>query len=237
MTFNKREWAKIDRFSKKLKATAYLGGKCEECGEENFLTLEFHHINEDKETTIWAIMDYRWSKIEKEIKKCKLLCRNCHNKLHFGEDNDGRWKLNKKVFLEYKGIKGCEKCGYNECNASLDFHHTNLDEKDFMLGEISTGYNNIEDLTIKISEELNKCVVLCKNCHTLEHTDVEFFEKYKDKIISKSKNLKEVSGKLDRNEIKGLYENGMTQKEITAHFNVTKGAISHIISELGIKKS
>ena len=93
------------------------------------------------------------------------------------------------------------------------------------------------DLTIKISEELNKCVVLCKNCHTLEHTDVEFFEKYKDKIISKSKNLKEVSGKLDRDEIKKLYENGMTQKEITAHFNVTKGTISHIISELGIKKS
>lgn len=229
----KREWTKIDRLAKKIKAINFLGGKCEDCGETNILKLEFHHKDEtEKDTTIWSIQDCRWSIIEAEIKKCKLLCGNCHSKLHFGEENDSKYKNNKKIYLEYKGLNGCEKCGHNECNSSLDFHHLDKTEKDFMLGEISITYNNIDDLTTKLSNELNKCIVLCKNCHKLEHADIDFFEKNKDKIIKKSKNLKEIQQKIDRDEIKKLYENGMKQVEISKHFNSTKGTISNIIKEL-----
>jgi len=233
---NKREWAKIDRLSKKIKAINFLGGKCEDCGETNVQTLEFHHKDEnDKDCSIFELLDCRWSVIEKEISKCNLLCRNCHNKLHFGEDNVGRWKSNKKIFLEYKGVNVCEKCGYNECNASLDFHHINQNEKDFMLGDVSLRYSNIEDLTYKISNEIDKCVVLCKNCHILEHSDVEFFEKNKDVILNKSKSTKEVSSKIDRDIVIKLYENGMKQIDISKYFNVTKGTISNIIKELKLK--
>ena len=229
----KREWAKIDRLSKKIKAINYLGGKCEKCNEENIFSLEFHHKNKnEKETTIWAIQDYRWSIIEKELKKCNLLCGNCHNKLHFNENDDSKWKNNKKIYLEYKGISGCEKCGYNECNSSLDFHHLNKNKKDFMIGEIYITYNNIEDLSVKISEELNKCIVLCKNCHKKEHSDIEFFEKFKIEIIKKSKTNKEIMKKIDRNEIIKLYKNGMKQIDIAKHFGAAKGTISKIIKIL-----
>ena len=186
----KREWVKIDRLSKRIKAIEYLGGKCEKCGETNIFSLEFHHKNSsEKDATIWAIQDCRWSIIEKEIQKCILLCGNCHGKIHSNE-NDSKLKNNKKIYLEYKGISGCEKCGYNECNSSLDFHHLDKNEKDFMIGEIYITFNSIEDLSIKIAEELNKCVVICKNCHKKEHSDIDFFEKFKIEIIKKSKTKK-----------------------------------------------
>jgi len=235
--FNRYEWKKINRLSKKYKAIQYLGGKCELCGENNLFCLEFHH-NEDeiKETTFWSIGEYRWSVIEKELKKCKLLCGNCHGKLHYNNTNESTsYKTNKKIFLEYKGINGCEKCGYNECNSSLDFHHINENEKEFTFGEITSKYNNIQDLTEKIENEINKCEVLCKNCHKLVHSDINFFENNKDKIIIKANNLRETQSKIDRNQVRELYEKGMKQIEIAKYFNASKSTICDIIKNL--KKS
>lgn len=234
--YDKKIWDKIDRYSKKLKAVEYLGGKCEMCGETNIFKLCFHHKDpNEKEFNFQEMRNSRWSKIEKEIVKCVVLCRNCHEKLHKDNDKVNRYKINKKVFLEFKGVNGCEICGYNDCNSSLDFHHLNKNDKDFMIGENYITYNNIEDLTIKLAEELDKCIILCKNCHRIEHTDIDFFDKNKDEITKKSKTTKEVIKKIDRNEIKKLYENGMKQIEISKYFNASKGTISNIIKELGLR--
>lgn len=234
---NKTDWKKINYLSKKYKAIQYLGGCCKECGETNLFNLEFHHKDENTKIESMTILkNYRWSKIEDEIKKCELLCRNCHNKFHYGEDNTGRWKANKKIFLEFKGVDKCEKCGYNECNASLDFHHVNSDDKDFMLGDIYLPYNSIRDLTEKIENELNKCEVLCKNCHMIEHSDVEFYEKNKEAIIFKSLNMREIQSKVDRNKVKELYESGVKQIEISKILNTRKSTISGIIKELKLNK-
>lgn len=236
MSFNRLEWQKIDVFAKKYKAVQYLGGKCEMCGEDNVLKLEFHHENDDKETTMWALRGSRWSLIENEIKKCKLLCRNCHGELHYGGTSENSYKFNKRIFLEYKGISGCEKCGYNRCSSSLDFHHINSDDKDFMLGQITTVYKSIYDLTTQIENELNKCMILCKNCHMIEHTDAEFFEEYKEEIIRKSLNLKEKQSKLDREKIRKMYSGGMRQVDIANYFNSSKSTVCEIIRDLKIKK-
>lgn len=62
------------------------GGKCECCGyNENLAALEFHHINsEDKEfqVDIRAFSNINLNDLEKELDKCKLLCANCHRKIH-----------------------------------------------------------------------------------------------------------------------------------------------------------
>lgn len=230
-------WRKIDRYSKKLRAINYLGGKCEICGESNFFKLNFHHEESiDKENNLSKIKENRWSVIEKEIKKCRLLCYNCHFEIHFNDNrNTIRKNITKKTFLEYKGLNGCEKCGYNKCMGSLDFHHPYSNEKDFQLSNISAIYNSVYDLKDKIENELDKCVVVCKNCHAELHYNDNFYNDNFSKILEKSLNHREIQSKIDREKVKKLYENGMRQIDIAKHFKAKKGTISGIIKELGLR--
>ena len=72
----------------------------------------------------------------------------------------------KKYSDEYRIIckdlksNGCAICGYNKYYGALDFHHSNPKDKKFQVG-LST----IERKSEKWIEEINKCVLLCKNCH------------------------------------------------------------------------
>ena len=72
-------------------------------------------------------------------------------------------KLIKKWGVEYKGNQ-CEICGYNKCIAALDFHHKNPEEKDFNLSD-----RNIKLDWEKIKQELDKCILVCANCHREIH--------------------------------------------------------------------
>lgn len=67
----------------------------------------------------------------------------------------------KQQLVDYKG-GSCERCNYNKCLEALEFHHINPDEKDFT---ISKGIKNIESLKV----EVDKCILLCANCHREEH--------------------------------------------------------------------
>ncbi len=65
--------------------------------------------------------------------------------------------------IEYKGYK-CEVCGYGKCSDALEFHHVNSSEKDFSISE--KGYTRS---WAKVKEELDKCMILCANCHRELH--------------------------------------------------------------------
>ena len=71
-----------------------------------------------------------------------------------------RRKLKVKA-VEYKGGQ-CEDCGYSKCIAALEFHHMDPNEKDFEINSITKSW-------VKIKQELNKCKLLCSNCHREEH--------------------------------------------------------------------
>jgi hypothetical protein len=68
----------------------------------------------------------------------------------------------KERAVKYKGGV-CQECGYDKCIAALDFHHKNPSKKDF---RISTGRSFGWE---KTKEELDKCVLLCSNCHREIH--------------------------------------------------------------------
>lgn len=65
-----------------------MGLKCSECGENHPACLEFHHKNgkEDKINNISIMVHdgHSISNIQREIKKCEILCANCHRKKTYG---------------------------------------------------------------------------------------------------------------------------------------------------------
>ena len=65
--------------------------RCEQCGEGHIATLDFHHTNPaQKERSVRAMVDGGLSqkRILAEIAKCRVLCSNCHRKLHWSERSE-----------------------------------------------------------------------------------------------------------------------------------------------------
>lgn len=75
---------KIRRYRAKAAAVKYLGGKCIQCGwDKNQAALQFHHKNpKEKEFVLANVANKSWDTIKQELKKCVLLCANCHTTLH-----------------------------------------------------------------------------------------------------------------------------------------------------------
>lgn len=65
--------------------------------------------------------------------------------------------------IKYKGDV-CSKCNTQYKYPCYDFHHTDPNTKEFIWGQLR---NKSWD---KIKQELDKCVLLCANCHRLEHS-------------------------------------------------------------------
>lgn len=61
----------------------------------------------------------------------------------------------------------CFKCGYSKCYGALHVHHVEAENKSFNIsGSHSRSWK-------AIIEELDKCVLLCANCHAEEHHSCE----------------------------------------------------------------
>ncbi len=54
-------------------------------------------------------------------------------------------------------------CGYNKCLSALEFHHIDPLKKDFNISQFRT--TSFES----IKKELDKCDLLCANCHREIH--------------------------------------------------------------------
>lgn len=107
------------------------------------------------------------------------LCRLCSNKLskeHY-ENNKEHYlvsiKKRSKIFKQerrkflnnYKKEAGCKFCPENE-PCCLDFHHLNPESKE---NEISM---MMESSFEKLQTEINKCIVVCSNCHRKLHAKI-----------------------------------------------------------------
>lgn len=76
-----------------------------------------------------------------------------------------RRKLIKQKAVEYLGGK-CSNCGYNKCLDALDFHHIDPSLKSF-----SVARDKHTMSWEKLTTELDKCVILCANCHREIHSE------------------------------------------------------------------
>jgi len=76
---------------RKINLIRKLGGQCTICGyKKNSSALDFHHINpKDKSFALdlRSLSNRTQSKIDAEVCKCTLVCRNCHAELHNPQHN------------------------------------------------------------------------------------------------------------------------------------------------------
>jgi len=100
-----------------------------------------------------------FSRQTKNIKGCSycITCANIHNK-------EKRRSL-KEQYVDYKGGQ-CLICGYNKYLGSLDFHHIDPNEKEFSMAQFKLRSFD------QVKSELDKCVLLCANCHREVHAGI-----------------------------------------------------------------
>lgn len=56
---------------------------CCMCGESDPACLDFHHLDSEEKEFEIAQLTLSKAKMEEEIKKCVVICSNCHRKVHF----------------------------------------------------------------------------------------------------------------------------------------------------------
>lgn len=94
-------------------------------------------------------------------KYCSLRCRD-----RVAERNK---RQKKKKFVDSFKTQ-CELCGYKTYKGALDFHHRSPSDKSFNLAD----YENYS--YDKLENEIKKCIVLCRNCHSEVHAGISCIE-------------------------------------------------------------
>jgi len=170
-------------------------GGCVRCGRTDPACLDYHHREgEPKRMAVNEMVLYGYGRdtIREEIGRCVVLCANCHAREH-GADSD--WldvaddlveqrdddtvtaadlpsadesELTKAERLRawtaaYECSRGCRRCGESD-PVCLQFHHVD-GERRASVGELIA--NSCPER--EVLDEVRKCVVLCANCHRLEH--------------------------------------------------------------------
>ena len=140
----------------------------------------------------WINKHGLWSNLkeQKEIntptKEGKRKCPKCNEMLGINEFNSKRGiegassyckrctttqttERMKNLKIQMAGYKGgcCQKCGYDKYIGALEFHHIDPAKKDFNPSNLKR-YKFDE----KVKNELDKCVLLCSNCHRETHHEI-----------------------------------------------------------------
>lgn len=101
----------------------------------------------------------------RECKDCiRERIRSDYNKDPKNHANNSKRRRNARKIecIAYKGGV-CEDCGGTFHPAAFDFHHKNEAEKEFDIGSKLSGS------MVVLRPELDKCLLLCSNCHRVRH--------------------------------------------------------------------
>jgi len=183
-TTREKEYANI--WSLKLRVIKILGEKCKKCGNNNPMVLELHHLNEKTKENCFSDMIRKKINIRNlfdEIKKCKLLCRNCHQEVHNKNKHPKNLKNKKFILKILKNNGKCDVCGYKRNISCLEFHHRRPSRKEFGISQLTDPRRNYQNMKISKEKfrnyikEIKKCNTLCCNCHQLQHINIKKFNK------------------------------------------------------------
>jgi formate-dependent nitrite reductase cytochrome c552 subunit len=158
----------------KTQLVAIRGGRCSDCAYSGpAAAFDFHHRDPASKRFGIGTFNGTWNALLAEAETCDMLCANCHRVRHAAEDVASKggavvdYRRRSKVrAVEHMGGRcfGCERIGPP---ALFDFHHMDAKDKQFGIGQ-----DGISRTWEKVVAELEKCVMLCANCHREVHAGV-----------------------------------------------------------------
>ena len=86
-------------------------------------------------------------------------CRDCYR-----ATKKNLWDKYRRWLVDYKKRSKCDKCGVKDYRV-LEFHHLKSENKDFDIGSVFNKRYGLKG----IKEEIEKCIILCANCHKILH--------------------------------------------------------------------
>lgn len=152
------------RQTTKRKLILAMGGKCVICGYNDCDdALEFHHINADEKEISWGSIRSNIKSlvtIAQELKKCVLLCSNCHKELHSNRSNtclpdsyptldeEKLWAINEGIHEDVPKDE-CPVCGtskpvwYITCSLQCGYKMSSTRKIDWSLYDVLEMYKTM----------------------------------------------------------------------------------------------
>ena len=162
--------------------------------ELNYSTYEISDLTGKSQTTVrYWLKKYDISTNYKSFKDIGLkeygefrFCPKCKKDVEIGNFYQRRGKENSSVYcksctslqtlerqrrlkqelVDYKG-GSCTKCGYNKYVGALEFHHLDPTKRDFTIA-----HHKLTKFSDEIKKELDKCILVCANCHREIHNEM-----------------------------------------------------------------
>jgi hypothetical protein len=146
----------LELFVKKKQGTYGRATICKECARE----ISKNWRNENKERA--KENSKQWYSNNKERVRENYKKWENNNK----EVRKERVKRNREALKQYLGGSyKCEHCGFeHSTSAPFDFHHKDPNDKE---GSVSALVQNAA--LDRLFKEVDKCILLCANCHRIEH--------------------------------------------------------------------
>ncbi len=144
---------------------------CKDCLESfHYCVMEFDHLPEFKKEFNISRVSQRIGreKLLNEIAKCEVVCSNCHRIRTYKRKYPTGYVLKRKSKInEY--IKSLKVAPCTDCEKTYPFYVTDFDHrpneiKNFNIAEWMKQSDKSKE---RIIQEINKCDLLCTNCHRL----------------------------------------------------------------------
>jgi hypothetical protein len=157
-------------------------GGCRDCETIDPPCLDVHHIDPEGKTMAvnkMVLYGYSRSRIQDELASCVVLCANCHRLRHNEpvetDTTDGKPSFQSREppstraeirqwTQSVRAASGCEECGCTDPRC-LMFHHVDPSTKTASVAAMITNGRPFPE----VRSEVEKCVVLCANCHRKRH--------------------------------------------------------------------
>ena len=150
--------------------------ECSPFGHHNTRDITFYQETENSRICIECGLEKPKTEFgfrKGRINKTHSICKKCTSILKCKEQ-----KENKQKCVDYLGGKCCI-CEYNKTLNALQFHHLIPSKKEFTIGK---HHSRLFENVIK---ELDKCILVCSNCHNEIHSGLheDILEEKRKKLM------------------------------------------------------